>query len=122
MVEGARAERVLRLDPDQERGWFDAPDYSEGNKRVPLVGLVQNVDVKEAELAARVQHVLTFLTEQQQDMLLGYYVEGRTLKELSRDGERKQSVHERLAWARNAFLKAWVQHAEDELTLHGDDL
>jgi predicted DNA-binding protein YlxM (UPF0122 family) len=82
---------------------------------VPLISKPQSVNLKGAELGARVEHVLTFLTQKQQDTLMQHYVEGLSLAEMRTGRESRQAVHERVAWARLAFLKAWRDHAEDEI-------
>ncbi len=116
-----RVERLMRLGM-WAQGEDDLVDYNEGSRFVPLIGQPQEFDLKRAELDARVRHVLSFVKEEQRELLLAYYVEGLNWSDLRREKESRQAVHERLSWARNSFLKAWIAHAEDELDIKEVDL
>jgi len=101
----------LGLIRDQE------PRYDEGGRFVPLLSRPKVIDMQEAALAAQVEHVLSFLKPAQVTLLMSYYVEGLTWQELQQGSASKQAFYQRLAWARKAFLKAWLKHGEDDITL-----
>ncbi len=121
MTDGDRQARLTYLGM-WAQGEDDLVDYGEGSRFVPLIGQPQEFNLKRAELDARVRHVLSFVKEEQRELLRRYYVEGVEWKDLRKSGESRQAVHERLSWARNSFLKAWIAHAEDELDIKEVDL
>lgn len=95
--------------------------YDERHRFVPMTGFSLPLDLKSVELAARVNHVMTFLTEAQRETLRAHYIEGLILREMARKGETRQSVHERVSWARKAFERAWLEHGEDPITITEED-
>ena len=118
---GSKINRLRRLGAFAT-GEDDVVRYDEGGRFVPLIGQPQEFDLKRVEVAAMVNHVLSFLEDSQRDLLLAYYVEGVNWKDLRRGNESRQAVHERLAWARNAFHKAFIAHAEDDINIKESDL
>lgn len=120
MLDGRRVDRLIRLGMYGE-GEDDEITYSESDKFVPVVGHEHRVSVKEADLAARVKHVLSFLTMGQREDLRSYYIEGLTWQEMRRGKESRQAVHQRIMWARNAFEKSWLEHAMDDIELREED-
>lgn len=98
--------------------------HSERNKLVPLQGTSPPIDIAylvSAGVSARVNHVLSFLTKEQRELLRGYYIEGLDRQELGFKKSR-QAFHERLAWARKAFERAWLEHAADDVYIGEEDL
>lgn len=95
--------------------------YDERQRFVPMQGRDHEIDVQSASMAARVNHVLSFLSESQEELLRAYYIEGLSLPECARGEESYQAVQQRLQWARRAFLKAWRDHAADEIELREED-
>lgn len=89
--------------------------YDEGGRFVPLVSnmLPLTADQRSEEIAARVDHVLSFLTEKQRETLRRRWVEGLTLAEMATAGESRQAVHQQVSWARKAFEREWLKHSDD---------
>lgn len=117
MHDGVRTERFKAL------GEWEGEEvvYDESARFVPLVSQEYVLDLKGVELAARVQHVLSFLTEAQRDLLWYYYIEHQEWTDLRNGEEKRQTFHERLAWARKAFERAWLEHAEDDIDIGEED-
>jgi hypothetical protein len=116
--EFGRTERLVQM----WEGMEDEPTvYDEKQRFVPIQGRDAAIDVQSAAMSARVAHVLSFLSEEQGELLRAYYLEGRSLNECRKHGEHRQVVLERLLWARRAFLKAWRDHAADEIELKEED-
>lgn len=83
-------------------------DYNIRSLFVPLVGLpAREWDEYLEARVVRVEKALKRLPARQRKLLLGYYVEGKKLRELAVAGERRQSVHERVKWARTRFIREW---------------
>ncbi len=114
-------DRVVSLRANNDRD-TNVISYGEGTKFIPIQGSPKLLSLPEIELSARVTHVMSFLTLEQHDILMGFYVEGLTWKELKVGKETKQAVYERIAWARKAFETAWVGHAEDPLEITEEDI
>jgi DNA-directed RNA polymerase specialized sigma24 family protein len=115
--------RVDRMERLQRLGEWEDHDvvYSEKNRFVPLLAQVQEVSAQSADLSARVRHVLTFVPEAQRALLFAYYIEGVPWTQLRNGGESRQAVHNRLTRARQAFERAWLDHAEDDVQVGEDD-
>jgi DNA-directed RNA polymerase specialized sigma24 family protein len=95
--------------------------YDERNRFVPLQGQDHNIDLASAAMSARVRHVLSFMPESQRQELVAHYVEGVPLSALQRGEESRQAVHNRLVKARRAFLRAWLEHAADDVVVKEED-
>lgn len=117
---GVRYRRLLYL------GMFAEEDqtvvYDEGGRFLPLISEPKEIDLQQTAHNKRIQRALDTLPTKQRELLEAYALEGKTLNELRTHGESKQAVHERLAWARNAFAKAILATAEEPVILTGDDL
>lgn len=116
-----------QIDPADDEDLTDVPweswevVFDEAARFVPVQGLPRRVDVAQAAMSARVKHVLSFLTPAQREVLTGYYVAQLPWRELRGNGETRQSFHERLAWARKAFLRELLAHGDDPVVLREED-
>lgn len=73
------------------------------------------LDPEEVVKRARMNHVYSFLREEQVDLLRRWGIEGMTLQEIAdEDGVSKQAVHKRLTKAKDAFQAAYAEHWNDE--------
>src|SRR3990172_3130998 len=117
---GAVLKRTVPI-PEGFESWAEV--WEEAAKFKPLTARPRTVDLVSAEMSKRVRHVLSFVPPPQAELLQAYYVERASPGEmLERFGAgTRQALHERLGWARQAFERAWLAHAEDPIELTEED-
>lgn len=115
---GSLRDRIVSLLAD---GMDRATVYDEATKWVPLSHGSEPLSLDRAQMSARVEHVLQYIPEDQSDLLWRALVAREAWQTLRNGQESKQAVFQRLNRARLAFLKAWVDHAEDEVVLTSED-
>jgi hypothetical protein len=73
------------------------------------------LDYDEVEKRARMNHVYSFLRDEQVDVLRKWGIEGMTLEAIAlEEGVSKQAVHKRLGKAKAAFVAAYEAHWDDD--------
>jgi hypothetical protein len=88
---------------------------------VPLQGGSQVIDLYDATITSIVRKVLADLPKKHRDLLQAYYLEGKSLRKLARKGEARQTVAERVEWARIAFERAWLRRSSEPVVLTEED-
>lgn len=117
LPDGTRLDRIVSLvvyttdDNEVEQS------YAESDKFLPILSEPRHLDVSQANINARVKHVLTFIPDVQVKLLLDYCAHNIPWQELRNGEESKQAVYKRISRAKRAFLKAWIAHAEDEVVI-----
>ena len=104
-----------------------SPRNREGDRRnrknrfVPLQSGSQVIDLYDATIISIVRKVLNDLPKKHRDLLQAYYLDGKPLRKLARKGEARQTVAERVEWARIAFERAWLKRSSEPVVLTEED-
>lgn len=118
--DGRLDDRIVSLFDEVGGRWSEddwEPTYSERSRFVPIQGSDEPLDLHSADISARVEHVLKFLPDVQVELLLDYCLNGVPWQELRNGDETKQAVYARVARAKRAFVKAFIEHAGDDVVL-----
>lgn len=121
MLDGVRRLRMRYLGMWGE-GEDDEVTYDESRRFVPLVATPDELDVQRIAHNKRVERAFETLKPEQRDLLVAWALEGKTLTQLRKHGESRQAVHERVAWAKNALVKAILATAEEPVVVTAEDL